>query len=151
MPMPMPMPGGAPPSPPGMMGGGVPGMPPGGAPPGPPGGTGGASVPSGMLGNQQAGMTSVKVGLEALQKALPSLPMGSELHNAVLKAVSDIAKHFDTAGPQQSGDVLQQLAALARAQHTQPQQAALGSMFPASPPPGGGGGGAGGAPALAGA
>ena len=93
-----------------------------------------------MAGASAQGVTAVKLGLEALQKALPMLPMGSELHSEVLKAVSGIAKHMEQAGA--GGDqaaVIQQLVAMAReAQQNPQQQARMGSMMPgagAAPPP----------------
>src|SRR5882724_245192 len=95
MPLPFPMPGARPGGPP-------PGFPMG-SPPGAPGGTGGAMSPSPMGGSSAQGMTGVKTGVEALQKALPMLPMGSELHTAILKAITDISKHMDQnmgGGPQ---------------------------------------------------
>jgi len=118
-----------------------------GSPPGAPGGTGGAMSPSPMGGSSAQGMTGVKTGVEALQKALPMLPMGSELHTAILKAITDISKHMDQnmgGGPQA---VIQQLAQMARDQQQNPQRQAMMSMMSgggsaAPPAPGGGGGGA---------
>lgn len=85
----------------------------------------------GMPGAGAQGLTSVKTGLEALQKALTGLPMGSPLHAAVLKAVSDISKHLDEAGPQAGGNpqaVIQQLIQMARGANQQPQAAAMDKM-----------------------
>ena len=114
----------------------MPGMPQA-APPGmPPGGTGAASATQPMAGSAAQAVTAVKVGLEALQKALPGLPMGAELHTAVLKAVADISKHIE----KQQGDsasVVQQLAQMAHSAQQQPQQAAMMRAFPPSPPGGG--------------
>jgi len=121
---PMPMPGGAP--------GGMSGA---GGPP-PMGGAGPATMPTPMQGSQRQGLSSLKVGLEALQKALPQLPMGSALHQSVLKAVADIGKHLEKeggAGADQSG-AIQQLMEMARAAKTQPNMAA---MMPGAPPAGG--------------
>lgn len=118
----MPAPPGAPPP----MGGG--GMPPGG--------TGAASAPQGMAGSATQAVTAVKLGLEAMQKALPGLPMGSELHTAVLKSVAEISKHIE----KQQGDsasIVQQLAQMAHSAQQQPQQAAMMRAFPPSPPGGG--------------
>ena len=130
MPIPgMPMPGGA-------------GGPPPGPPPGFPGGTGQATAPQPMAGSGAQGLTLVKLAVEALQKALPALPMGTPLHTAVLKSVADIAKHMESAGagPDPSA-VMQQLVQMARTQQQQPQQAAMANMFPGAggggePPPG---------------
>jgi hypothetical protein len=84
-----------------------------------------------MAGAGTQSVTAVKVALEALQKSLPGLPMGSELHNAVLKAVAEISKHIEKA----QGDpaaMIQQLAQLARAAQSSPQQ---GAAMRAMPPP----------------
>lgn len=104
------------------------------------GGTGAASAPGPLQGSQVAGMTSLKLGLEALQKALPQLPMGSEVHSAVLKAISDIGKHLAQGG-QGSGDQsagIQQLVEMMRNSKQQPDMA---SMMPGGGPPGGDAGG----------
>jgi len=93
-----------------------------------------------MHGSQQQGMASLKAGLEALQKALPQLPMGSTLHQSVLKAVADIGKHMEKEGGAQGGDtsgVIQQLMEMARSQKMQPNMAAM--MPPGAPPAAGGG------------
>lgn len=97
-------------------------------------------------------MAALKAGLELLQKALPMLPMGSELHNAVLKSVGDVGKHMEGAADQAA--TIQQLVAMAREAHAQPQQAAqMRSLMPggspAAPPmmpPPAAGGAPGGAP-----
>jgi hypothetical protein len=87
-----------------------------------------------MAGSGQQGMASLKVGLESLQKALPQLPMGSALHQAVLKAVADIGKHLEKEGGS-GGDqmgAIQQLMEMARAAKTQPNMSA---MMPGGAPP----------------
>lgn len=119
------------------------GMAPGGPPPmmpGAPGGTGPAMAPGPMPGAGQQALSQVKLAVEALQKALPNIPMGSDLHTAVLNAVSGVTKHLDDSGIGQPSheDVVQQLAMLAR----QGQQGAnpLAAMMPpgpGAPPPGG--------------
>lgn len=90
-----------------------------------------------MPGHGQQAITGIKLAMEAMQKSLPGLPMGSDLHTAVLKAITEISKHLDKAG--QDGDqsaMIQQLAQMARGAQTQPPQAAaMAKMFPA---PGGG-------------
>jgi len=118
---------------------------PGAPPPGQvPGGVGAASSPAAMAGSAQQGMTAVKLAVEALQKALPALPMGSPLHGAVVKAVADISKHMEGMGGQgaDQGAMIQQLMQLARSAQQQPQQNAMMQAFP----PGGAGGAGGGAP-----
>lgn len=110
---------------------------PGGAPPPPgPTGTGPASAPGPMAGNMQEGISAVKAGLEALQKALPMLPMGSELHTAVAKTIVDIGKHVEKAG--MGGDqsaMIQQLMEMARSAKTNPAAQAALPQGGGAPPP----------------
>jgi len=88
-------------------------------------------------------MAGVNAGLEALQKALPQLPMGSEIHTAVLKAIENISKHIEKAGgAKDPGAMIQQLLELARAAKTNPNAAAAlppggpgGAPPPGGPPP----------------
>lgn len=86
-------------------------------------------------------MAALKVGVEALQKALPQIPMGSKLHQAVLKAVGEIGKHMEEEGSGAGGDQIQQLLEMVRNAKQNPGMAGM------MPPPGGSlGGGAGGPP-----
>jgi hypothetical protein len=90
-----------------------------------------------MAGSSQQGMSALKVGLESLQKALPQLPMGSALHQSVLKAVADIGKHLEKeggGGGDQMG-AIQQLMELARAAKTQPSMAGMMPGGAGAPPP----------------
>ena len=121
----MPPPGaGAPPP-------GLPGAPP---PPVPGAGTGPVAAPSPMAGNMQQGMTAVKLGLEALQKSLPQIPMGSKLHTAVLKAVADIGKNLqDEGGGGDKAAQVQQLIEMMRNAKTNPN--AQAAMPQGAPPP----------------
>lgn len=90
-------------------------------------------------------MTQLKLGVEALQKALPGLPMGSEMHTAVLKALGDIGKHMKhEGGSEGQPDVMQALVALARQKSAQPQNPMLAQLA------GGGGGGGGPPPPMGG-
>ena len=111
---------------------------PGGGAGGIPGGTGAATMPGPMGGSGAAAMTGVKVGVEALQNALPKLPMGSKLHTAILKAITDIAKEMDQGMGNDPAAIIQQLTSMARNAQTDPRRAALMSMSS----PGGAGGGA---------
>lgn len=111
-------------------------MPPTAAPPG---ATGPAMTPGGMAGSHQQSMTGVKLGLEALQKALPGLEAGSKLHATVLKAVTDLSKEIGSTQTDQAATV-QQLAQLARAGAQNPGANAMARMFPpaaggGAPPP----------------
>lgn len=90
-----------------------------------------------MLGQGAQAMTQLKIGLEALNKALGGLPIGSEVSKAVHDAVVKIGKHLPGggAGPQDPQAMIQQLALAARDAKTQPNP--MAAMM---------GGGAGGAP-----
>lgn len=105
--------------------------------PAPSTGAGPATMPTAMGGSSKQGMSALKVGLESLQKALPQLPLGSALHQSVLKALTDIGKQLEKhgdSGADQSG-AIQQLVEMARLQKTQPGMA---GMMPGGAPPAGG-------------
>ena len=115
----------------------MPGAPPMGGAPAPPigGGTGPAATHGPMAGNAAQGMAKVKVGLEALQAALPMIPMGSELHADLMKAVSSISKHLSQDAGQGGGAQIQQLLDLIRTAKTQGgPPAGVGGGAPAPPP-----------------
>lgn len=99
----------------------------------PPGGTGPATSPMPMAGSGAQAVTGVKLALEAMQKALPGIQMGSKLHLAVMKAITDISKELDAHEGDQSA-IVQQLAQLARSAQQQPQAAAMMRAFPTQPP-----------------
>lgn len=96
-----------------------------------------------MAGSAAQGMAKVKLGLEALQAALPLLPMGGEIHNDVMKAVSTISKHLNTGGGDAGGGQIQQLLDMIRMAKSQggPPMASPGGggapppMMPGAPPP----------------
>jgi hypothetical protein len=79
-------------------------------------------VPQGMPGAAAHGAAGLKTALELLQKSLPTLPMGSKVHTAVLKAVTELSRAIADE-PQGGGDssaIIQQLVAAQRAQQQQP-------------------------------
>jgi len=146
--------GGAPTGP-----GGPPGAPPGGIPgvrpPLPPGLMGGPPAigpmmaPQGNPGNALAAASKVKSAVTLLQEALPAIPMGSDVHNDVLKAVGMLAKHAESQ-PATDQSQITQLMALIQKLATQQPNAALQRMAappapnappalppPPAPPPGG--------------
>jgi hypothetical protein len=115
-------------------------MPPGlGAPAahiGPP------TAPQGNPANAQTGVVAVHNAIEALQRALPSLPMGTPIHGAVLKATTELTKAIgetQASAAQKIQDMLQQI----RAGGQNPMQAAMQRAMPptapnlGAPPPGG--------------
>lgn len=59
------------------------------------------SSPMGMKlaqpGNAAAAVAGVRQAIELLQSNLPNIPMGSELHKAVLESVTKLAKHAAAA------------------------------------------------------
>jgi hypothetical protein len=127
------------------------GMPP--KPPGPPGGLGAAGAPGAMAGNQAAGMGKLQAALKMMAESLPQLQIGSEISNAVLDALSKIGKHLGEGGMNgDSGNMLQNLAMMARDVKQQPGQAgALQSLMGGGAPPPGAGApppGAGGSPPM---
>ena len=120
-------------------------MPMPGAPSPPPqaGVAGPASAPGPMKGAVAGGAEKLKLGLKALQEALPSLPMGSPIHTAVLKALTDIGKAVEKEGGGKGdpGAMIQQLVEMAR---NAKQSGAPAPQMPgaggAPPPPGMGAG-----------
>jgi len=96
-----------------------------------------------MKGAVAGGAEKLKLGLKALQEALPSLPMGSSIHTAVLKALTDIGKAVEKEGGGKGdpGAMIQQLVEMAR---NAKQSGAPAPQMPgaggAPPPPGMGAG-----------
>lgn len=91
-----------------------------------PSGAGPAVAPHGNPGNTSQGLSDVRLALEALQKALPSVPMGTELHKAVLDAIKKIGTHMTEMqdSPQMKMQNLMQM--MQRARQAQPNQALAG-------------------------
>jgi len=120
-------------------------MPIPGAAASPPQGVAGpASVPGPMKGAAASGMDKLKLSLKGLQEALPALPMGSAVHTAVLKALTEIGKAVEKEGGAQTnpGAMIQQLVEMARSAKQSgapaPQMPGAGG---APPPPSGMGAG----------
>jgi hypothetical protein len=96
-----------------------------------------------MAGAANHGAEKLKLSLKGLQEALPALPMGSPLHTAVLKALTDIGKVMEKEGGAKSdpGAAIQQLIEMARnakqAGGAPPQMPGAGGAPP--PPPMGAG------------
>lgn len=88
-----------------------------------------------MAGATSQALAGVRVGVEALQKAMTQIPMGSELHTALLKAIGDISKHVGEAQAD-PGATMQTLSNMARSQAAAPNQAALSRLMaqPQGPP-----------------
>src|SRR5271157_1187095 len=149
--------GGAPPGP-----GGAPGGMPGVHPPLPPGLMGGPPAigpmmaPQGNPGNALAAISKVKSAVTLLQEALPAIPMGSDVHTDVLKAVGMLAKHSDQGQATDQSQITQLMAMIQKLATQQPNAALQRMAQPPSPtaspalppPPAPPMGGPGGAPAM---
>jgi hypothetical protein len=127
-------PGGAPPGPPGMPAPGGPQLPPGlmaGAP-----GAGPMTVPQGNPGNSLAAISNLKTALMLLQQALPAIPLGSDVHSDILKAVGMLAKHADNQQTTDQSQITQLQAMIQKLAQQQPNAALarLGQMNPNAPP-----------------
>jgi hypothetical protein len=112
-----------------------------------------AVAPHGNPGNATGGLSDVKTALEALQRALPSIPMGTELHNAVLDSVKKIGAHMNEAqdNPQMKLQSLLQMMQRLKAAAPNAALAGMGGQQqPPQPPALGGAEGAGGAPPMPG-
>ena len=115
---PIPAPGGGAP-PPGMM-----------RPPVPaPGATGPAMAPGPQVGATQDGMAKVQAAIKILMEALPTLPMGSEEQTAVMKATSDLTKHFGKMNDEKPA-VAQQMGMMARQAQSNPNADMLAKLLP---------------------
>jgi hypothetical protein len=117
------------------------GAPPGGAPPPAmghppqpqqPGGTGAVTAPRPQMGNQAQSLTLVHTALDALQRALVGIPMGSDLHTAILRCIQELSKKTNMEGGDKASQ-MQALAQMGRGLQQNPQQAALQRL---QPPPG---------------
>ena len=130
------------PIPPGLSAGAPmpPGMPgPAPVPPtmaGAPAHAGPGVVPQGKPGQTTQGLSDLKIALEAMQKALPTIPMGTKLHEEVLKSVSSIGKHLTEFEDSPQMKIQNLLQMIARARAAQPNNAlsALAQGGPPAPP-----------------
>ena len=123
------------------------GLPPGGPPGGPglppPGFPRPSPAPSMPGAGSQAGaLVKMQHAIAMLQQALADLPIGSDLHKAALKAVSDLAKHAggspETQGVQQTGggNMLMQIVRNALMNRVAQNQGGAPSGIPSTPLPG---------------
>ena len=78
------------------------------------------------------GMAAIKTALQMLQKAVSEIPMGSPLHQKVLRAITDITRDLGEGAPSGepgSGEA-QQIASMARQGPNPGAQAAMQKLFP---------------------
>jgi len=119
-----------------------PGGPPGmqGAPPGFPRPSPAPSMPG--AGTQAGALIKMQHAIMMLQQALAELPIGSDMHKAALKAVSDLAKHAgggpETQGVQQTGggNMLMNIVRNALMQRVAQNQGGAPTGIPSTPLPG---------------
>ena len=96
--------------------------------PQPQGGTGPASPPTGNPGIAADALSKVREAVKMLELALQALPLGSEPHKAVAKAVSDLSRAAP-ASEEIPGVQATQLRSLAEnAQKAAPMQALMRSL-----------------------
>ena len=103
--------------------------------------SGPAVAPQAQPGNAAAAMTKLQNAAKLINEALPSVPMGSDIHGDVLKIATILNKIMqkvpENPGMQATG-LVQQARQIAQ---QGPAQAALQQMFPqqpggGAPPPG---------------
>jgi hypothetical protein len=87
------------------------------------------TVPGVNHGNQVAAHAAVHAGIEAFQKALPQIPMGSELHTELLTTIKKLSSLLSDSSPDPAQQI-QQLVQLARQTQQEGPMAALGRMYP---------------------
>ena len=109
----------------------LPGQPPpqlGAAPPN----LGAATQQQGNPGNMAQAISAVRNAVRMLEQALPNIPMGSPLHDDVLKVTQSLSKHMQPGEGGQGLD-LQHLMQMVRSQSQQAPMGALQRMFPQRP------------------
>jgi hypothetical protein len=100
--------------------------------------SGPALAPQAQPGNAAAAMQQVKSGATLLNKAIGSVPMGTEFHTKLLKILTDLNKLMSET-PDNPG--MQATALMGQARQTAqtaPMQA-LQKLYPQAQPPGAGG------------
>jgi hypothetical protein len=108
-------------------------MPPSVAPA--PAHAGPATMGQGNPGNVAAAMMQIKNAVEMLQKALPAIPMGTPLHEKVLKVTGELAKELSqTGGGENQALQLQSLVQQLRSQSQQQPLSALSKLYPNQQP-----------------
>lgn len=135
----------------GVPGGGLPpgmgpgGPAPGGPPPGaPPANVGPATIPQANPGNIMQAAQKLAAAHKMIMEALPALPLGTPLHETVMKIATDLGKNL-TKAHQDAQMTMQTLMQAMRGLRNDQQMSAVARMQgqpganapPATPPPGG--------------
>jgi len=87
------------------------------------------TAPQAKLGNMAAAGDKIKVALQALQEALPAIPMGSPLHTEILNTIKRIGSKMETGESNQAAPI-QALLQMLRNAPQQNQMALLARMAP---------------------
>ena len=115
------------------------GVPGGGLPPGmgaPPGNLGGVTIPQSNPGNIKSAMEKLHGAAQLINDAIPSIPLGSEIHEKVLKLATELNKLIGSAKEHHQGTVQTMLQAIQQMKQN-PQMGALqgGGAPPQQPAP----------------
>lgn len=94
--------------------------------------SGPATMPQGNPGNAAAAMVEIRNAVQMLEKALPSIPMGSPLHEEVMKATSGLVKKL-SQGDENQALQLQSLVQMMRSSAQQQPMSALSRLYPSQP------------------
>jgi hypothetical protein len=94
------------------------------------------AVPQGNPGNALAAVSKLKTAITLLQESLPAIPLGSDVHTDVLKAVGMLAKHADSHESNDQQQITQLQALIQKLAQQQPNAALarLSQMNPNTPP-----------------
>jgi hypothetical protein len=111
----------------------------------PPANVGPHTIPQNNPGNSKEALVKLTQAAELIGKAIPAVPMGSEMHEKVLKIATDLTKLVgefkEVATKQEQAQMLVQHLMQMRQQGGQPggPMPPQPNAGPAMPPPGGGG------------
>ena len=127
----------------GIPGGGVPPAMAGGPPPGagpapggpPPGNLGPVTVPQANPGNIMQAAQKLAAAHKMIMEALPALPLGTPLHESVMKIATDLGKNLTKAG-QDAQMTIQTLMSAMRGVRNDSQMSAVAKMQGQAPPGG---------------
>jgi hypothetical protein len=100
-----------------------------------PHGAGPAVAPHGNPGAASQGLGDIQTALQALQKALPSIPMGTEMHTAVIDAIKKIGTHMTEMQNSPQMQIQNLLAMIAKAKQGQPNAGLAGMAGGGGAPP----------------
>lgn len=90
---------------------------------------GAATMPQGNPGNAASAMLEVRNAVQMLEKALPGIPMGSPLHEKIMKVTSELVKEL-SQGDENQALQMQSLVQMMRSAGQQQPISALSRMYP---------------------